>query len=73
MMSENNIKRPVIHEELNEKQQIMYDEWLSHIKAIYGEYGLFTWKITPNGIGSGIVVYSHNTKTELNLTDIDSW
>lgn len=73
VMSEKNIKRPVIHEELNEKQQIIYDEWLSHIKAIYGEYGLFTWKITPNGIGSGIVVYSHKTKTELNLTDIDSW
>jgi len=51
----------------------MYDEWLSHIKAIYGEYGLFTWKITPNGIGSGIVVYSHLTKTELDLTDVDSW
>jgi hypothetical protein len=51
----------------------MYDEWLSHIKAIYGEYGLFTWKITPNGIGNGIVVYSHHTKTELDLTDTDSW
>jgi len=32
----------------------MYDEWLAHIKAIYGEYGLFTWKISPTGIGSGI-------------------
>jgi hypothetical protein len=51
----------------------MYDEWLSHIKSIYGEYGLLTWKITPNGIGSDISVYSHNTRTELVLTDIDSW
>ena len=62
-----------IHEELNDKQQAMYEEWISHIKAIYGEYGLFTWKITPNGIGSGISVYSHHTKTELDLTDVDSW
>ena len=54
----------MIHEELNEKQQEMYDEWLSHIKAIYGEYGHFTWKISPTGIGSGIIVYSHNTKTD---------
>ena len=72
-MEEKNTRRTVIHEELNEKQQEMYDKWLSHIKAIYGEYGLFTWKITPNGIGSDISVYSHNTKTELVLTDVDSW
>ena len=63
----------VIHEELNDKQQVMYLEWLSHIKAIYGDYGLLTWSITPNGIGSGIVVYSHLTKTKLDLTDVDSW
>lgn len=63
----------VIHEELNAKQQKMFDEWISHIKAIYGEYGNFTWKISPTEIGSGIVVYSHKTKTELDLTDVDSW
>jgi hypothetical protein len=73
VMEEKNTRKTVIHEELNEKQQEIYDEWLSHIKAIYGEYGLFTWKITPNGIGNGIVVYSHHTKTELDLTDTDSW
>jgi len=63
----------VIHEELNDKQQRMFDEWISHIKAIYGEYGNFTWKISPTGIGNGIVVYSHKTETELDLTDADSW
>jgi hypothetical protein len=68
-MGGKNTRKTVINEELSEKQQKMYDEWLSHIKAIYGEYGLFTWKITPNGIGSGIVVYSHKTRTELDLTD----
>ena len=73
VMEEKNTRKTVIHEELNEKQQEMYDEWLLHIKAIYGEYGAFTWKITPTGIGNGIVVYSHNTKTELDLTDVDSW
>ena len=72
-MGENNTRKTTINVELNDKQQKMYDEWLSHIKSIYGEYGLFTWKITPNGIGNGVVVYSHNTKTELDLTDIDSW
>jgi hypothetical protein len=72
-MGGKNTRKTTINVELNDKQQKMYDEWLSHIKAIYGEYGLFTWKITPNGIGSEIVVYSHLTKTQLDLTDIDSW
>jgi hypothetical protein len=62
-----------IHEVLSDKQQEMYDEWKSHIKAIYGEYGLFTWRISPTGIGTGIEVYSHQTKTTLDLTDDDSW
>ena len=67
-----NMKK-IITIELNDKQQIMFDEWKSHIKSLYGEYGLFTWKITPNGIGEEIIVYSHKAKVELDLTDIDSW
>ena len=59
--------------ELNDKQQAQFDEWKGHIKALYGEYGTFTWKITSHGVGSEIRVYSHNTKTELDLSDIDSW
>ena len=72
-MEEKNTRKTVIHEELNEGQQKMYDEWLSHIKAIYGEYGTFTWKITPTGIGNGLVVYSHLAKVEIDLTDVESW
>jgi hypothetical protein len=68
-----NNKNYSISIELNGKEQQKFDEWKEHIKAIYGEYGLFTWKITPTGIGSEVVVYSHITKTELDLTDIDSW
>lgn len=73
VMEEKNTRKTVIHEELNEKQQKMYDEWLSHIKAIYGEYGHFTWKITPNGIASEVILYSHKANAELDLTDVDSW
>lgn len=59
--------------ELNDKQQKMYEEWLFHIKALYGEYGALRWTITPTGIGNGISVYSERAKVELDLTDIDSW
>ena len=72
-MGGKNTRKTVIHEELTEKQQKMYDEWLSHIKALYGEYGSFTWEISPNGIGLGIVVRSHLANVGLDLTDIDSW
>jgi hypothetical protein len=58
---------------LNDEQQREYEEWIGHIKALYGEYGLFTWKLTPNGIGMGISVFSHLAKIELDLTDVDSW
>jgi hypothetical protein len=59
--------------ELSDKEQKKYDKWTSHIKALYGEYGLFTWKLTPNGIGMGISVFSHLAKVEIDLTDVDSW
>ena len=63
----------IITVELNDKQEKMFDEWKSHLKSLYGEYGLLTWKITPNGIGEEIVVYSHRANVELDLTDVDSW
>ena len=66
-------KNTKIFFELNDKQQSMYDEWKSHIKALHGQYGTFTWKYTSNGIGPEITVYSHLVKLELDLTDIDSW
>jgi hypothetical protein len=58
---------------LNDKEQEKYEEWIGHIKAIHGQYGLFTWKYTPNGIGMELRVFSHLTKTELDLTDVESW
>jgi hypothetical protein len=59
--------------QLNDNQQKKFEEWKEHIKAIYGEYGLFTWRYTPNGIGMELSVFSHLTKTNLELTDIDTW
>ena len=63
----------VITLELNNKQQQVFDEWCSHLKALHGEIGLLTWSITPNGIGTGIEVYSHNARVKIDLTDVDSW
>jgi hypothetical protein len=59
--------------ELNDKEQAKYEEWIGHIKALYGEVGLLTWKYTPNGIGMELSVFSHLAKAELELTDVESW
>jgi hypothetical protein len=66
-------RNKVISVELNDKQQKQFDEWCGHLKALYGEVGSLTWKISPTGIGEGIVVYSHNAKVEFDLTDVSSW
>ena len=59
--------------ELNEKEETEIKEWQDAIKNVYGEYGLFDFTFTPNGIGVGIRVYSHAAKVEKDFTDIDSW
>ena len=60
--------------ELNDKQQKKYDQWTSHLRGIYGEeIGCLTWSWSSNGIGETITVYSEKAKSELDLTDIDSW
>jgi hypothetical protein len=68
-----NMGNKVFELELNDTQQAKFDEWCGHIKALRGEVGLLTWKITPIGIGPCIKVYSEDLKLELDLTDIDSW
>ena len=60
---------------LNEKENEMFIEWRNKIKEIYndGDSGSFTFSFTPTGIGNKIVVKSHRTGSELDITDYDSW
>ena len=59
--------------ELTDKQQKMYDEWMSHIKGLYGKYGKMTWSVSDCGIGQTISVHSELAQVDLDLTDIESW
>jgi hypothetical protein len=70
---ETDAQNTTISFQLNNKQQKMFDTWKGHLKALYGECGSLTWKITPTGIGSAISVYSDLAKIEFDLTDVDSW
>jgi hypothetical protein len=59
--------------ELTKKQEEEIKEWQEAIKKTFGEYGLFDFIFSPNGIGMGLVIYSHIAKVEKDFTDFDSW
>lgn len=59
--------------ELTEAQMVKLREWQAKIKDLFGEYGSYTYSFTPTGIGDGVEVYSHLTKTKLDLTDVSTW
>ena len=59
--------------ELTARQEKELKEWQEKIKDLYGEYGTYTFKFTPTGIGNGVVVYSHLTKLELDISHEEEW
>jgi hypothetical protein len=59
--------------ELTARQEKELKEWQEKIKDLYGEYGTYTFKFTPTGIGNGVVVYSHLTKLELDISHQEEW
>lgn len=59
--------------DLSEEQITKLDEWKKAIKVVYGEYGLFTYSFTPNGIGTSLEVFSDIAKTSIDLTEVDKW
>ena len=59
--------------ELTARQEKELNEWQEKIKDLYGEYGTYTFKFTPTGIGNGVVVYSHLTKLELDISHQEDW
>lgn len=59
--------------ELSEEQIQKLDEWKKAIKVVYGEYGLFTYSFSPNGIGTGVEVFSDIAKTSIELSEYDKW
>jgi len=58
---------------LDEEQVAKLKKWQDTIKEIFGEYGHYDFIFTPYGMGTGVKVRSHLTKTELDLTDVDKW
>jgi hypothetical protein len=59
--------------ELSEEQITKLEEWKKAIKIVHGEYGLFTYSFSPNGIGVEVEVYSDVANTTLDLTELDKW
>ncbi len=59
--------------QLDEDQLQKLEYWQEAIKTIYGEYGQYTFKFEPNGIGYGVEVHSKLTNTSIDLTDVSKW
>jgi hypothetical protein len=58
---------------LSVSQAKKLEEWKTHIKAIYGEYGEYEYTFSPNGVGVVVTVYSSLANTMLDLTESDTW
>jgi hypothetical protein len=59
--------------ELDESQVERLKAWQEKIKKKHGEYGLYTFKFTPCGIGCAIQIYSKLERKSLDLSDVDKW
>lgn len=59
--------------ELDETQLAKLKDWQAKIKKKHGQYGLFDFKFTPFGMGTGVEVYSHQTKKSLDLSEVKNW
>lgn len=59
--------------ELDSEELKKFEEWREKIKALYGEYGDFTYTIYSNGIGYSLKVKSELTGLVLDLTDQSKW
>lgn len=58
---------------LNEKQEMLLKEWQEKIKTIHGEYGHYDFTFTPYGMGDGVIVKSHLTGTQIDLSCVEDW
>lgn len=56
-----------------ESQLKTLKEWKNKIKELFGEYGQYDYTFTPCGIGTSVKVFSHLTKTELDLSEVEKW
>lgn len=59
--------------ELTERQQREIQEWMDAINKVFGEYGLYDYSFSPNGIGIGLIVYSHTAKLEKDFSHVEDW
>ena len=58
---------------LDEEQEKKVKEWQDKIKELYGLYGQYDYIFTHFGVGTGVKVFSHMTKTELDLSEVEKW
>ena len=58
---------------LTQEQYKKLDEWKSAIKTIFGEYGLYTYSFTEDGIGMTVKITNSLHDAELDLTEYENF
>jgi len=59
--------------EFTQEQEDKLKDWKEAIKKVFGEYGHYDYIVSPTGIGDSFRVYSHLSKTYLDLTEYEKW
>lgn len=63
----------MIEFKLDEHQEKKLTEWQDKIKELFGKYGHYDYIFTPLDMGTSVVIRSHLTKTELDLSNVENW
>lgn len=58
---------------LTERQEAELKEWQEKINDLFGEYGHYDYIFTPVGMGIGVKVKSHLTKTIIDISHEEDW
>lgn len=58
---------------LTETQEAKLLEWREAIKKVFGKYGDYDFIFNPGSIGTVVKVYSHISKTTIDLTEVENW
>lgn len=62
-----------IEHHLSPKEKKELEKFKKQVKDLHGEYGSFTYMLTPTGIGYGITIRSELAKVERDITDYKAW
>lgn len=59
--------------ELNKEQLQKLNDWKQKIKQKHGLVDPIEYRFTPTGIGTSVIAYSTEDKSQIDLTEYEKW